>query len=70
MTILLRDRIAGVLEGLDGRCLDTAEERAIVADHLAAALSDPAYKNPRPTRDDNGDQSRHRGSAADDHQHR
>ena len=70
MTHDLRIRIVEILEELDGHCLDTAEERGIVADQLAAALSAPAYKNPRPTRDDNGDQSRHHGSADADHQHR
>ena len=52
MTDLPRARIAEILEGLDWLCFDSEEERAIVADHLAAALSDTTPRVPHPSMND------------------
>jgi len=38
-----RESIISALEELDGLCLDTPEERALVADHLVAALKGAQY---------------------------
>jgi len=63
MTDPLRNRIAEILEDLDGRCLDSAEERSIVADHLAATLSGTTPQGPLFDPDDEDEVHRSDGTA-------